>query len=225
MAKRGRRKEKIDINQWGEERRTEIINMIINQINSVNKKVKQFNKAGYKWYEEELKQRMNGYKAQYTKSGSLSKSKKFYKDQNLIFLKDTLVTISSFNNDPTRGTIAKYESNLFKSIQETRNYIKKQMESKGYDPSFIESSINDKRFVMDIINDINSFKELDSDQIIDEVSLKYHEKALGSDRSREVINNLEYANNKMLELQRKQEAFNAFEKQFREEQMRNKNMR
>lgn len=70
-----------------------IINKIINQANSLNKKIKSFKDEGITDHYEYIQAMFNDKQMMYNESGSITKSKKFYNNQNLLELKLSLIHI------------------------------------------------------------------------------------------------------------------------------------
>ena len=79
---RGRKKGGLKINSLSDKQ--EITDMIINQINSLNKKIKAFKKKGIDEHSEYVKNMISDDMGKFTKNDTLSKSKKFYGDKNIV---------------------------------------------------------------------------------------------------------------------------------------------
>ena len=84
----------MDINKLSHE---ELINKIINQSNSLNKKIKAFKNKGIEEHNELIHNLLSDDQVQYNKSGSITKSKKFYNNQDDFVLKKTLSTLIKIN--------------------------------------------------------------------------------------------------------------------------------
>jgi len=100
---RGRKKGGLKINSIND--RNELINMIINQINSLNKKIKVFKEEGIEEHLEYVKNIITEDMGKFTKNETLSKSKKFYSSKNTVWLKKTLSALHKINNHKIYGTV------------------------------------------------------------------------------------------------------------------------
>ena len=76
----------------------QLINKIINQANSLNKKIKAFKNNGITEHSELIHNLFDKDQVKFNKSGSITKSKKFYDNQEDIWLKKTLSTLIKLNN-------------------------------------------------------------------------------------------------------------------------------
>ncbi len=93
---RGRKKGGLKINSIND--RNELTKMIINQINSLNKKIKAFRKEGIEEHTEFIKNIITEDMGRFLTSGTLSKSKKFYATKNTVWLKKSLSALHKINN-------------------------------------------------------------------------------------------------------------------------------
>ena len=72
---RGRKKGGLNVNSINDN--NQLTNMIINQINSLNKKIKSFKEKGIDTHMEYIKNIISDDMGQFTENGTLSKSKNF----------------------------------------------------------------------------------------------------------------------------------------------------
>lgn len=179
----------------------ELINKIINQANSLNKKIKAFKKANILEHEELVHNLLTEEQVQYNKSGSITKSKKFYDKQSDIWLKKTLSTLIKLNNNEIYGTINKYNKYATQSWITLRDTVEQTLLKNGYSSSFITELISSKDFYNKLYL---AFKEggksYGSDQLIDKVVLDYNENGLTDADKERIVSNIEYSKNKMDEL-------------------------
>ena len=117
---RGRKKGGLNINSLTD--KNEITDMIINQINSLNKKIKAFKKKGIDEHSEYVKNMISDDMGKFTKNDTLSKSKKFYDDKNIVWLKKTLSALHKINNNELFGTVHKYEKEVTNNLKKVRDY-------------------------------------------------------------------------------------------------------
>lgn len=179
----------------------ELINKIVNQVNSLNKKIKAFKKANIQEHEELVHNLLSEEQVQYNKSGSITKSTKFYGKQSDIWLKKTLATLVKLNNNDIYGTINKYNKYATQSWNTLRDTVEQTLLRNGYSSSFIAELLSSKNFYNKLYL---AFKEggksYGSDQIIDKVVLDYSENGLTDDEKERIVSDIEYSKNKMDEL-------------------------
>lgn len=179
----------------------ELIDKIINQANSLNKKIKAFKKANILEHEELIHNLLSEDQVQYNKSGSITKSKKFYSKQQDIWLKKTLSTLIKINNNDIYGTVNKYNKYATQSWNTLRDTVEQVLTRNGYSSSFIAELLASKDFYNKLYL---AFKEggksYGSNQIIDKVVLDYSENGLTDDEKERIVSDIEYSKNKMDEL-------------------------
>lgn len=179
----------------------ELIDKIINQANSLNKKIKAFKKANILEHEELIHNLLSEDQVQYNKSGSITKSKKFYSKQQDIWLKKTLSTLIKLNNNDIYGTVNKYNKYATQSWNTLRDTVEQVLTRNGYNSSFIAELLASKDFYNKLYL---AFKEggksYGSNQIIDKVVLDYSENGLTDDEKERIVSDIEYSKNKMDEL-------------------------
>ena len=141
---RGRKKGGLKINSLSDKQ--EITDMIINQINSLNKKIKAFKKKGIDEHSEYVRNMISDDMGKFTKNDTLSKSKKFYSDKNIVWLKKTLSALHKINNNELFGTMNKYEKEVSNNLKKVRDYTQQYLEQKGYSKDFINEVTNSKEF-------------------------------------------------------------------------------
>lgn len=150
----------------------DVINKIINQANSLNKKIKTFKAEGIEDHGDFVHAMFNSDQMKYNKSGSMTKSKKFYEKQNILQLKRTLNTLIKINNHDVFGTIKKYKSFATESWTTLQHTVKEILLSKGYNESDVNMITSSKMFYNTLLL---AFKDVGkgygSEQIIEKVFL------------------------------------------------------
>ena len=209
---RGRKKGGLNVNTINDN--NQLTNMIINQINSLNKKIKIFKEKGIEAHMEYIKNIITDDMGQFTEHDTLSKSKKFYSEKHTVWLKKTLTALHKINNHDFFGTIRKYEKEVNKNVAKVQEYTRQFLEKKGYSQQFIIETINDKNFIValfDAFKDVG--KGYGSDQIIEKIALSYSDNT-GLDRKEveKILNNIEYSKNVLDRLKDEQDAFEEFKR-------------
>jgi ribosomal protein S18 len=209
---RGRKKGGLNINSVNDS--DKLTGMIINQINSLNKKIKAFKKEGVEEHAEYIKSLISEDMAQFTDSDALSKSKKFYGEKNNVWLKKTLSALHKINNHEFYGTTRKYHKEVTKSIKSVQDYTKDFLRGKGYNEKFLVETVNSKDFLTKLYG---AFKEVGSgfgsDQAIEKIALSYGESSGFSDEEmNKILNNIEYSKNVLDRIKEENEAFQEFQK-------------
>lgn len=207
---RGRKKGGLKINSIND--RNELTNMIINQINSLNKKIKSFKGKEIDEHEEYVKTLISDDMGQFTDSGTLSKSKKFYDTKNTVWLKKTLTTLHKINNHEFFGTIRKYEKEVTKTIGKIQDFSKRYLREKGYSEEFIQNVVNSKSYLVQLLD---AYKDVSpgfgSRQAIEKVALNYDENTgLSEKELNKILNNIEYSRNTFDRLTEEQQAVNEY---------------
>ena len=199
---RGRRKGGIDINTINDN--SKLTNMIINQINSLNKKIKAFNNKGIEEQGEYIHAILNDKMATFTDTGTISKSKKFYEGQNTHWLKKTLSALVKINNHNTLGTVKKYEKEVTETIAKIQQKAKQYLQDKGYSEQFIQEVINDKDYITALLSAFNNKEgSVGSKTVIEKIALSYKENDFISDKEKnKILSNLEYSKNALDEIDR-----------------------
>lgn len=198
---RGRKKGGLSVNNIND--KSELTKMIINQINSLNKKIKKFSENGIDEHSEYVHALLNNERmAKFTENGTISKSKAFYQEQNTIWLKKTLSALHKINNNNTLGTVKKYEKTVNDTIRKIQDTIKQHLRSKGYSEQFIQEIVNDKDYIKSLISAFNEGgKGYGSLQIVEKVALTYKEQDL-SEEQKKILNNIEGSKNALDEIKR-----------------------
>ena len=200
----------MDINKLSHE---ELINKIINQSNSLNKKIKAFKNKGIDEHSELIHNLLSGDQVQYNKSGSITKSKKFYNNQDDFVLKKTLSTLIKINNHDIYGTINKYSKYATESWETLQSTVKETLRQKGYDEKFITELCADKDFYNKLYLAFNEGGlSYGSDQIIEKVVLDYAENGLSEDEIERIASDIEYSKNKMDKLKMEIEQYREYER-------------
>lgn len=208
---RGRKKGGLNINSLTD--RTEIINMIINQINSLNKKIKAFKNEGIEEHSNYIQHIISDDMGQFTENGTLSKSKKFYEGKNIVWLKKTLSALHKINNHAYYGTVRKYQKEITSTVKKVQDYVDKYLTKKGYNADFIYNAINSKEFMSNLFD---AYKEVGrgygSNQAIEKIALNYGgtETGFNEKEMNKILSNIEYAKNVADRLKEEQDAFDEF---------------
>lgn len=208
---RGRKKGGFKINSIND--KNELTKMIINQINSLNKKIKAFRKEGIDEHYEYIKNIITEDMGKYTPSGTLSKSKKFYEAKNTVWLKKTLSALHKINNHEFYGTIRKYKKEVTKSLKGVQDYTKNYLSSKGYDKNFINEITNSKDFYAKLYSAFSEgIQGYGSDQIIEKIALSYDNSGMSDKEINKILSNIEYSKNVLDRLKEEKEAFEEFKR-------------
>lgn len=207
---RGRKKGGLKINSIND--REELTKMIINQINSVNKKIKKFKSEGIEEHSEYIKTLISSDMGQFTPNDTLSKSKKFYESKNTVWLKKTLAALHKINNHEYFGTINKYKKEVSTTIKNVQDYAKEYLREKGYDEKFIIETINSKSFMVNLFDAYKDVgKGYGSNQAIEKVALSYGTNTGFSEQEmNKILNNIEHGKNTLDRIKEEQDAFNEF---------------
>lgn len=198
---RGRKKGGLKINPIND--RDELVSMIVNQANSLNKKIKDFGNSEVAEYGEYVHGLLTTDMVQFSASGSVTKSKKFYGSLSTPMLKKTLSALHKINNHEFYGTKKKYNKEVTKGILGVQNYAKDYLLEKGYDSNFVNETINSKDFLVKLYGAYNEgVRGYDSDQRIDKIALSYGEDTGFSAKERDkILNNIEYSRNTKMRLE------------------------
>ena len=208
---RGRKKGGLKVNSIND--RNELTNMIINQINSLNKKIKAFKKEGIEEHSEYIKNIISEDMGKFTKNDTLSKSKKFYDTKNTVWLKKTLSALHKLNNHEFYGTIRKYKKEVTKSLKAVQDYTQSYLQNKGYDNKFINEITNSKDFFVKLYGEFNEgIQGYGSDQIIEKIALSYDDTGMSNEEMNKILSNIEYSKNVLDRLKEEQDAFEEFKR-------------
>lgn len=208
---RGRKKGGLNVNSIND--RNELTNMIINQINSLNKKIKAFKKEGIEEHTEYIKNIISEDMGQFTKNDTLSKSKKFYDTKNTVWLKKTLSALHKINNHEFYGTTRKYKKEVTKSLKAVQDYTQIYLQNKGYDNKFINEITNSKDFFVKLYGAFNEgIQGYGSDQIIEKIALSYDDTGMSNEEMNKILSNIEYSKNVLDRLKEEQDAFEEFKR-------------
>lgn len=210
MAKRGRKVGGFKIDKLSD--REEIANKIINQINSLNKKIKKFRKEGISEFDSFYQQYL-GDLVGTTKSGLLSKSKKQFEDMHLLTLKKTLSAVHKINNDPFYGTVKKYNNAVNESLRKVIEFSRKHLEEKGYDSNWVNGVVESKSFIAQLIMSFNeSGGRYGSKQQIEKIALNYEAdpNLMSKEEMQRIINNIEQSQNAFDRLEEQRREYEEF---------------
>lgn len=176
----------------------ELINKIINQVNSINKKIKAFKVEGITEHSELIHNLLDSNQVQYNESGSITKSKKFYDQQEDIWLKKTLSTLIKLNNHDIYGTVNKYKKYATQSWVTLKSTVEETLLQYGYDSRFVTELTADKDFYNKLYLAFNDGAlSYGSKQIIQKVVLDYEENGLSQDEIERITSDIEYSKNQM----------------------------
>lgn len=208
---RGRKKGGLKINSLSDKQ--EITDMIINQINSLNKKIKAFKKKGIDEHSEYVRNMISDDMGKFTKNDTLSKSKKFYSDKNIVWLKKTLSALHKINNNELFGTVHKYEKEVSSNLKKVRDYVQQYLKQKGYSQDFINEVTNSKEFYTTLFMEFNHVgRGYGSDQAIEKIALNYENNGMDNKEVDKILQNIEYSKNVLDRLKEEQEAFEEFKR-------------
>ena len=187
--------------------------MIINQINSLNKKIKAFKKKGIDEHSEYVRNMINDDMGKFTKNDTLSKSKKFYSDKNIVWLKKTLSALHKINNNELFGTVHKYEKEVSNNLKKVRDYTQQYLEQKGYSKDFINEVTNSKEFYTTLFMEFNHVgRGYGSNQAIEKVALNYENNGMDNKEVEKILQNIEYSKNVLDRLKEEKDAFEEFKR-------------
>lgn len=208
---RGRKKGGLKINSLSDKQ--EITDMIINQINSLNKKIKAFKKKGIDEHSEYVKNMISDDMGKFTKNDTLSKSKKFYSDKNIVWLKKTLSALHKINNNELFGTVHKYEKEVTNNLKKVRDYTQQYLEEKGYSKDFINEVTNSKEFYTTLFMEFNHVgRGYGSNQAIEKIALNYENNGMDNKEVEKILQNIEYSKNVLDRLKEEKDAFEEFKR-------------
>ena len=188
--------------------KNEIINKIINQANSLNKKVKSFKNEGITDHYDLIQSMFNDQQMQFNNSGSLTKSKKFYGNQNILELKRTLNILTKINNHDVFGTVKKYKNFATDQWNTLQHTVKEILLNKGYSENDVNLVISSKSFYNSLLI---AFKELKknygSEQVVEKVYLQYANDLSESD-IKQAVSDIEFSVSKQRELDEELRQYN-----------------
>ena len=191
----------------------DIINKIINQTNSLNKKIKAFNKNDIIEHGEMINHLLGDGSVVFNDTGSKKKKKKFYDGQNILELKRTLSALHKMNNHEFYGTIKKYEKEMNDRMYGVQQKVKNYLQEKGYSDEFINGVIHDKGFFVQLFLAFQDGKKgADSKSVIEKISLNYNpnESGLTDKEMNRILNNIENSANMQKSIKKKKKALNEF---------------
>ena len=137
-------------------------------------KIKAFKKKGIDEHSEYVRNMISDDMGKFTKNDTLSKSKKFYSDKNIVWLKKTLSALHKINNNELFGTVHKYEKEVSNNLKKIRDYTQQYLKQKGYSQDFINEVTNSKEFYTTLFMEFNHVgRGYGSDQAIEKVALNY----------------------------------------------------
>lgn len=190
----------------------DVINKIINQVNSLNKKIKGFKIEGIEDHGDFVHAMFNSEQMKYNKSGSMTKSKKFYEKQNILQLKRTLNTLIKINNHDVFGTIKKYKSFATESWTTLQHTVKEILLSKGYNEGDVNMITSSKMFYNTLLL---AFKDVGkgygSEQVVEKVFLQYNQGNLSQEDIEKATSDIEFSVSRHNQLQQHIRDFKEFE--------------
>lgn len=206
---RGRKKGGLKINELSD--RNEIIKMVTNQINSLNKKIKAFKNEGVEEHLSFIKDVISSDMGQFTSNDTLSKSKSFYNSKSDIWLKKTLSALHKLNNHVFYGTVNKYQKEVSTSLKKVQKYSADYLEKRGYSQQFIDEVTSSKDFLARLLNSFNDKdNKYGSDQNIEKIALNYDSEEMPAKERDKILSNLEYSQNVQDRIREENEAFTLF---------------
>lgn len=203
--------------------KNDIANKIKNQINSLNKKIKSFNKNDITEHGEMINHLLGDGSVEFNDSGSIKKGMKFFKDKNILELKRTLSALHKMNNHELYGTVKKYEKEVNNRMYGVQQKVKEFLRKKGYNDNFINEVIHDKEFYAKLFTAFQSEGErAPSDSVIEKVALEYKpgESGLTDSEINKIFNNIENSANLDKSIEEENEAYSNFKKDMMRNKMR-----
>ena len=210
---RGRKKGGLSINSINDTK--ELINMITNQVNSLNKKIKAFKNEGIEEHLSFVNALLTDDMVQYTDTGTISKSKKFFEEKNIFWLKKTLSALHKINNNEFYGTVNKYNKEVSESIKNVSGFVENYLREKGYSEQFIAETLASKNFFAQLFNAFNNKDSgYGSGQTVEKVALTYNDNlhGLSEKEVNKTLSNIEHSRNVMNRLKEENEAFKEFKR-------------
>lgn len=180
----------------------DVIAKIINQANSLNKKIKSFKSEGITDHYDFITAMFNSDQMKYVKgSGALTKSKKFFEKQNILQLQKTLNTITKINNHDVFGTLNKYNNFKTESWQTLVDTVKNHLTGKGYSESDVMMIITSRNFNNSLYM---AFKDVQkgygSLQVIEKVYLQYAQGTITEEEIAKATSDIEHSVTRQNEL-------------------------
>ena len=184
---RGRKKGGLRIDKLKD--KTEIIDIIVNQIKSINNKRRAFNKKNIHEYEDFIYSLIDKNTGQILESGNISTSKKFYENKTILWLKKALSIFHKINNHEHIGTVNKFEKAFDDRLRGLMNKIHQVLSDKNYSEDYIQELITDRNFLNVLIEEFkNSYEDYASHQVIEKVALNYRsDKISKHERQRQIF--------------------------------------
>lgn len=175
----------------------QLIKKIINQANSLNKKIKKFKEANIDEHLELVKGLFNDGQVEFNNSGSITKSKKFYDKQSDLWLKRTLTTLHKLNNHDVYGTINKYNKVATDSWNTLVHTVQDYLTNKGYDKQWVMEVTSTNEFYQKLLLAFkDNKKSYGSTQTIEKVFLEYaNDDKMSEDEKKTTLNNIEHSLN------------------------------
>lgn len=196
---------KININEL--KNKDEIIDKIINQANSLNKKIKKFKVEGISDHYQYVTSLLSNNDNVFNENGTITKSKQIYKEMSIPMLKRTLSMLHKTNNHEILGTTNKYKKAVNSSLQGVKTYAKNHLEKLGYSEQFIQEVTNNNGYLMELVRAFNEgVEQYGSDNIIEKVALTYEDTGLDNKEVNRRLSDIESAVNKINELDEYQSA-------------------
>lgn len=206
----------MDINNLSRE---ELIEKIINQENSLNKKIKKFRKDNIEEHFNMVKNYL-GEDVQFNKSNVIAKSRKFHESQGTLTLKRTLSALHKLNNHDIYGTVNKYNKFATAKWEILQETVKQELLSRGYSEKEIQNAITSKDFYDKLyVAFADKEKYGDSDDIIELTYLDYKDNGLSEDEIDRISTSIDHSIKAQEELFEELRQYDAF-KNAREGNMR-----
>ena len=168
------------------------IKAIVNQANSINKKLKQFDDLGIEEYREFVENLVG--ESNFNKQGSITKAiKSHYKNINILHLKKTLNALIKINNNETYGTVNKYYKAIEESKRNAIDTMATYLINKGYDEYEVRLMVESDTFLSSVYS---AWKDLNggygSLQLVEKVFLEYTS-TMNKKQVKKAMSNVEFS--------------------------------
>lgn len=169
----------------------ELINNIVKQSKSINRKSAYFRKEDVRTYFDMIDSFL-GNTVTKTKNGNLKIDKEQYKTMDKDDLRYISLAMDKINKSEMYGTQKKYESNTQRGVKWLHETIYDTfVDEKGYDKNYILNLLNDKNFTKELLDTFNNSPDFTpSDEVIEQVLLNY--KSPSKDTMTKTLSNIEY---------------------------------
>lgn len=190
----------------------ETIDRIINQANSLNKKILKFQNEGISEHYDYVRGMLGDIGVQYKEEvGTISKSRKFYNNVNILQLKRTLKALHVVNNSDVYGTVAKYNKTMSRQYSDIIDFTTKLLRKNGKTEKYIQEVVGNKNFLDTFVNVMNEgTKGLTSEAVIEKIAMRYGKDGEYKKNAKKTLRNIDNAFNKLQELDREKQAIEEY---------------